>query len=258
MIDTHAHLDFGNYDNDREDVIARFFDDNGKAIINVGCSERHIENSQRLASFYENIYFTVGIHPEEEDVDPEEVGGKIERFVKEKKAVAIGEIGLDYFHNDKNKKWQKGLFVSQLNVARKSGLPVIIHCRNAYDDVHEIISTEEYGSVKMVIHCYEGGVKETEKFLNLPNVWFSFTGNITFAKSESAEIFEIIRSIPLERIMVETDCPFLAPVPNRGKRNEPSFVRHVIDALAEARGLSAERVEEQTDQNAIGFFNLPK
>lgn len=260
MIDTHAHLDFESYDQDRDETIARFFENGGRAIINVGCSEQHIKNSLKLAADHEQTYFTVGVHPEEENMNPGEVANKIKKFLGEKKAVAIGEIGLDYFHNDKNKNWQRELFESQLGVAAENEMPVVIHCRQAYEDMLEIISNfnpPAGGQIsKLVIHCYEGNIEQTKKFLEIPNVYFSFTGNITFAKDSSAEIFDVIRMVPLEKIMVETDCPFLAPNPHRGKRNEPAFVKHVIEKIAEVREMKVEEVERITDQNAINFFNL--
>lgn len=257
MIDTHAHLDFDAYDEDRDQVIKRFFGSGGKAIINVGCNLEHIEKSLQLSKIHKNVFFTAGIHPEEEGADPGSVNRIIDKFLAEETVVAIGEIGLDYFHNNKNKLWQKELFEEQLQVAEKSELPVVIHCRQAYDDLLQIIKDEKYRKLKMVIHCYEANIGNTEKFLAYPNIWFSFTGNITYSKDAEAEIFQVIRMIPLSRIMVETDCPFLTPDPMRGKRNEPSYVRFIIEKIAEVKKMNVGEVESQTDQNAIDFFNLP-
>jgi len=266
MIDTHAHLDFKNFDDDRENVIKRFFDDGGKTIINIGVNWEGNNGSLEIAEKNENIFVSLGFHPEEEGLDLR----KVENYLKEKaqnsKVKAIGEIGLDYFHTPKqtiqgvtvNKnriEFQKKLFIKQLEVAKALDLPVVIHCRDAYADVLEIISKKKFQEMKMVMHCFCGGIKETEDFLKLPNLKFSFTGNLTFLK-EDDELLKVVEKIPLKKIMVETDCPFLTPTPNRGKRNEPSYVKYVIEKIAEIKGLKSKRIENQTDKNAIEFFDI--
>jgi len=257
MIDTHAHLDFGQFDEDRKSVTKRFFDDGGKAILNVGVDKKRNKKTLEIAEEDDRIFVSLGFHPEGDNFDLEEV----EKYLKEKsenpKVKAIGEIGLDYFHSKdpKDRDFQKELFVKQLEIAKKIGLPVVIHCRDAYGDLLEIISDEKFREMKMVIHCFSAGLKRTKQFLKFPNLKFSFTGNITFVKDED-ELLKVVDLIPLERMMVETDCPFLAPVPHRGKRNEPAFVRFIIEKIAEVKGLSYEEVERQTDKNAIRFFNL--
>lgn len=258
MIDSHAHLDFENFDSDRESVIKRFFDDNGKAIINIGVDFKRNEKSLKIAEENKNIFSSLGFHPEEgEEIDLTEVEKYLREKSKNSKVVAIGEIGLDYFHcQDADKReFQKRLFIRQLEVAKELNLPVIVHCRDAYDKLLEIISKDEFKNLKMVVHCFCGGLKETEEFLKFPNLLISFTGNVTFVK-EGNEFLEVVERIPLERIMVETDCPFLAPVPNRGKRNEPQFVRFIINKIAEVKGINSEKIETQTDQTAVDFFSL--
>ena len=258
MIDTHAHLDFKQFNEDRKDVTAHFFDNGGQAILNVGVDKKRIEKTLGIAESHSGIFAIIGFHPSEcEKVEL----GEVEKYLKEKcqhsKVRAIGEIGLDYFHvNQKdNKKLQKKLFIKQLEIARETNLPVVIHCRDAYDDLLTIISQGEFKQMNLVIHCFSGNLKETEQFLKFSNLKFSFTGNITFVK-ESDELLKVVDKIPLDRIMAETDCPFLAPVPNRGKRNEPAYVKFVIEKIAEVKELEFKEVEKQTDENARDFFNL--
>lgn len=260
MIDTHAHLDFENFDKDLDETIERFFEDKGKAIINIGVDEERIEKSLELSKKYENIFVSVGFHPEEiQSLENfETIESHLKKVVAENdKVVAIGEIGLDYFHSKKQEEHQKQkeLFEIQLKLAKELELPVVLHCRDAYEDMLEILSKGEYSEIPKVLHCYAGEPEYTEKFLKLENLMFSFTGNITFVKDDNF-LLESLRMIPLEKIMAETDCPFLAPVPKRGKRNEPQFTRYIIEKIAEVKKVSAEKIEEQTDQNAINFFNL--
>lgn len=259
MIDTHAHLDFPQFDKDREKVINDFFENKGKAILNIGVDKKRNQKTLEIAEKNQNIFAVLGFHPETEEKTAIQ---EIEDFLSEKaknnpKVKAIGEIGLDYFHSKEPEKreFQKQIFKKQLEIAKKLNLPVVIHCRDAYQDVFEIISDEKFEKLKIVMHCFSGGLKETELFLKLPNLNFSFTGNITFVKKED-ELLRVVGKIPLERIMVETDCPFLAPVPNRGKRNEPQFVRFVIEKIGEVKGLSPQKVEKQTDKNAEEFFDI--
>lgn len=258
MIDTHAHLNFKDFDRDRDKVLSRFFADKGRAVVNIGVDEKSNRWGVKFAEKQENVFATVSYHPEEAGkVKPEKAMEELAELAQGEKVVAIGEIGLDYFHNSENKKEQKKLFEAQLDLATKLRKPIIIHCRDSYQDVYNILKSNVNCQMSnVVIHCYQGDRKWTEKFLAL-GVMFSFTGNITFEKNDEAEIFEVIKMIPLEKIMTETDCPYLAPVPQRGKRNEPAFVRHVIEKIAEIKSLRPNKVEEQTDRTAINFFNLP-
>jgi TatD DNase family protein len=262
MIDTHAHLDFENFNSDRDEVISRFFlEKRGLAILNIGVDFESNLKSVEFANNNEHIFASIGFHPEildqmRELFSLEKAMSQLEKLSKEKKVRAVGEIGLDYFHNPENKEKQKELFVSQLDFAQKQKLPVIIHCRDAYEDVYEIISREKYQNLKMVMHCYGGDKNQTQKLLQLRNLAFSFTGNITFPKKTEAEIFEVIEMIPLEKIMAETDCPFLAPVPMRGKRNEPVFVKFVVEKIAQLKKYEAKKMEEILDENATEFFGF--
>jgi TatD DNase family protein len=261
MIDTHAHIDFETFEQDRQAVIERFFAFRGKALINVGVDLEADEKVLFLAGFYKKIFVSLGLHPGEaksiffgKKQAKEKKFARFFSLVNHKKVVAIGETGLDYFHSkgEEERLLQKKLFLMQINLAKEKKLPLIIHCRDAYADVLEMLSGYEG---KFVMHCYGGSLEDTKNFLAFPLAFFSFTGNITYAKPE-AEINEVIRFIPLERIMLETDCPFLAPVPQRGKRNEPAFLVHTLEALARIKKEDVELVEEVTDKNAISFFGM--
>jgi len=284
MIDTHSHLDFEQFDDDREEAIQRAFDGGIKKIINVGCNLERSKASIELAEKYENIYATAGMHPSEIfnlRSSIFKILEELRKMAKHSKVVAIGEIGLDYFHLDSDdrdirdisdskieqlKTKQKELFVAQLQLANELHLPVIIHCRDAYEDLLEICKNyrgktplnppfANGGGMCGVIHCFCGDRWQAKQFLDL-GFYISFTGNITYSKKEDAEIFEVIRKIPLDRILIETDCPFLAPAPMRGKRNEPLFVKYIAEKIAEIKKIDIAEVEKITDENAKKLFNF--
>jgi len=274
LIDTHIHLDDAQYDGDRDEIIAQFFASGGEALINVGAGLGSSARSVALAKSHENIFAAVGFHPhyfnEYKEKSFDRVG-ELESLAKDERVVAIGEIGLDYFSHtdepidDRQKELQKKGFEHQLDLAKKLHLPVIIHCRGtrseagskfretieAYDDALEVI--KKFLDLKYVFHGYGGNLEFSKKILGNDNMKFSFNGNITYAKP-NAEIFEVIRLIPIERIMVETDGPYLTPVPFRGKRNDPIYVKYVIGKLAEVKDMEPSEVERVTEKNAIDFF----
>ncbi len=239
----------------------------GRAIITIGVDKKSNKEALKIANSHEKIFATVSYHPEEGGkVKIDDAIVEVSGLSKHQRVVAIGEIGLDYFklkdleekRREKTIEQQKELFIRQIEIAKKRNLPIVIHCRDAYADLYKILKSKiDIRKLKIVIHCYGGNIEDTERFLGLNNVHFSFTGNITFSKSEKEEIFEAIKMIPLKRIMVETDSPLLTPVPHRGKRNEPCYVKYVLTKVAKARGMSAKEIEQVTDKNAISFFNLP-
>lgn len=274
MIDTHVHLDFKDFNEDREEVISRAFDNGVKAIVNIGVDLKTSEKSVELAENHENIFAAVGFHPDyfsklETHNAKRDWIDKLKELARNKKVVAIGETGLDYFHIKKPdfsrgnpvsvaeiKENQKKGFLAQIEMAKELGLPVVVHCREAWNDLFEMIQSEK--SIRFVLHCYSGEKKDTEKFLELPNVCFSFSGNITYPKpaSRAEKLAEAVQMIPLERTMLDSDSPFLAPQQARGKRNEPSYVRYIAEKIAEIKEISIEKVEKTTDENANEFFGL--
>ena len=264
MIDTHAHLDFENFDEDREEVISRFFSQGGKAIVNVGVDIKTSKESIGITEKHDQIFATVGFHPhdaaEKKSLTKNEDIEELKRLAMHKKVKAIGEIGLDYSRcNDPQQiKKQKILFEKQLKIASSLKLPVVIHCREAWGDLFDIISNFKFQISNFQLHCYSGGTEDTEKFLKLSNVCFSFSGNITYPKpaSRSDKLAEAVRRVPLDRIMLDSDSPYLAPQAMRGKRNEPIFIRYIAEKIAEIKEISVEEVEKMTDENAERFFEL--
>ncbi len=271
MIDTHAHLDFENFDSDREVVLERFWAAGGQAIVNMGVDRKRIEKTLEISKLDTRIWAAVGFHPEEVGkISPKEavkfLQGALQDHPQKERIKAIGELGLDYFHNPNSQKAQLELLAEQLKLAKAANLPVVLHCREAYEDLWQIINWPEFRDLPMVLHCYIGNQPQTKAFLRFKNLKFSFTGNITFnswekfqagaLKPEKAEIFRVLQMIPLERIMAETDCPFLAPQKHRGERNEPVFVEEVMEQIAQVKGISYQEAEKATDQTARGFFGI--
>lgn len=272
LVDTHAHLDFGEYSEDQNEVVRRAAASGVKKILNVGCDADHFKSSLELAAAHDEVYAAIGYHPHEAVKMMSSDQRNIERnvvtavealakFIPSKKLVAIGEIGLDYYrlapvgHQDHMtvKNIQALLFTELCKQAIRSDMPVIIHCREAYEDVLSILSSLPGKRIRGVIHCFEGGWEEAKKFLSL-GFKISFTGNLTYERSSDA--IEAAKKVPAGEVMIETDCPYLAPVPLRGQRNEPAYVEYVCRRLAEIRGVTPEAMAEQTTQNAIDFFKL--
>lgn len=266
LIDSHAHITFKEYADDLEDVVKRSFD-SGVQIINASNNYETSVMAVELAQKYEGMWAFVGCHPD--DLGSEEFN--IEKYRKlaqsSKKVVGIGEVGLDYFRlvvdSDKIKLQQKKVLAEFIELARELGLPLVLHCRGAkddpygaYDEMLEILSQKsKVKSQKLegVIHCFGGNLEQAKGFLDL-GFYIGFTGIVTFKNAK--EIQQIAKEIPLDRILIETDAPFLAPDPYRGQRNEPSYVKYVCRKIAELRGLSFEEVEKATYENTVKLFNL--
>ncbi len=251
LIDTHAHLDFESFDADREAVIERARQSGVEKIVNITSYARDFDKVKQIAESHDNIWHAAGIHPHDtaQLKDPKWLV-RVKTLASGPKAVAIGEIGLDYFKMENTKEEQKRLFQSQLTIAQELKLPVILHIRDAYDDVYEMVKSLKLNGV---VHCYSGTVEWAKRFLELGYL-ISFTGIITFPKT--AILSEVIKAVPLERIMVETDCPFLAPQRVRGQRCEPAYVKDVAEKIAEIKGISFEDVTRATTKNAEKFFNV--
>ncbi len=251
LIDTHCHLDFPEYDQDRDEVINRAKEQGVEYIINIGSSLEGSRKSVELAQKYESIYATVGIHPHEADSFTSETGKTTLNLVKEKKVVAIGEIGLDYFKHYSQPKNQLSVFMAMLKIAKDCGFPLVIHTREADKDTLEIL--KEAMPVKAVVHCFSGDKTFLKECLDL-GFLVSFTCNITYKKAENLR--EIVRLAPLDKLLLETDAPYLSPEGFRGKRNEPLQVRLLAEFIANLKGLELEEVAEATTKNARTFFNF--
>lgn len=255
LIDTHAHLDFREYDQDRDEVINRAFKNGVAKIINIGCNLERGEKAILIAERYRNVYATVGVHPHDiENLRLCYVGGNLAWLARNKKVVAIGECGLDYYRLRGSKDRQIDFFREQLRVASSLNLPVVLHCRDAYQDMLQVLAEEKKRyPLCGVTHCFSGNYDKAKQFVEL-GFYLSFTGAITFAKKE--DVLEAVKKISLDKIMVETDSPYLAPEPNRGKRNEPAFVKYVAEKIAEVKGIGLEDVASKTTANAVKLFKL--
>ncbi len=254
LIDTHAHLTFPEYKIDLPEVIKRAKEANLEAIINIALDDEAIKNSLRIAEEYPGYVFTAaGLHPHDASEWNEKTPQRIQQLAKENKIVAIGETGLDYHYKLSPIEKQKEVFAKCLHLAQELDLPAVIHSREASRDTTLIIHEENKGKLKGVLHCFGGDMGLGREALAL-GLLISFTGNITFPKAD--KIRNAAKEIPLDRIMIETDCPFLAPQAFRGKRNEPAYVVKVAEQIAEVKGISIEEVALQTTENAKRLFGL--
>ncbi len=251
LTDTHCHLDFPDFDHDREQVIQRARQEGVVCIINIGSSLRGSREGIGLSRQYDFIYCSVGIHPHEADRIDKRVLEEIWQLSKENKVVAIGEIGLDYYKRFSSPENQRRLFMNLLDLARQRSLPVIIHCRQAQEEVINILKdTQLPGGV---MHCFSGDEEFLKQVLDL-GLYISFTCNLTYKKSD--RLREIARLVPLERLLLETDAPFLAPEGLRGKRNEPAYVRHLAEMLASIKGIDIQELTRITATNAGRLFGI--
>ena len=251
-IDTHAHIFDAQFDEDRIDVINRLIEAKIKKAVVVGFSKETNVLALNLAKEHAFLYPTAGLHPSEANEITESDILDLEKFINDNKVYAIGECGLDYYWVNDNKEKQKWLFTEQIKLAIKYDLPLIIHCRDAVGDVYEILK-EYKGKLRFVMHCYSGSSEMAVEFVKLGGM-ISLGGPVTFKNAKAPK--EVAKIVPLDRLLIETDCPYLAPHPNRGKRNEPSYVRLVLNERATLREISADELEEVLDQNSIKFFKL--
>lgn len=253
LIDTHCHLDFKDFEPDRQDVIDRSREQGVERIINVGSSLGGTERSIRLSEENDFIYASAGIHPHESDRITEKDMRSFEKFLDAEKIVAVGETGLDYYRNISLIDSQKRLFRALLGLAKKKKLPVIIHNRDAQQDTLGILKEAMGDFVNGVMHCFSGDRPFLEKCLAM-GMHVSFTCNITFKNAGRSR--DMVKLVPMDRLLLETDAPFLAPQVFRGRRNEPGYVRFLAEEIARIRDMSFEEVAGITTQNAKRLFKL--
>ena len=248
-IDTHSHIYYDKYEHDLDEVINRAQDNNIKNIICVGVDLPSSKKSIKLAETYDSVYATVGFHPHESKETEKNYLNEIKILLKHPKVVALGEIGLDFYYNHSDKKIQLKVYEEQLELAKSMKKPAIIHNRMADNDIYNILKSTK--SSNAVIHCFTGNYNYAKKILDL-GIYLSFTGIITFAK----ELENTVKKVPLDRIMIETDAPYLAPVPNRGKRNEPSMVKYIAEKISNIKKIPIEEVAKITTKTAQQFFGI--
>ncbi|MDR5727003.1 MAG: TatD family hydrolase [Terriglobia bacterium] len=266
LVDSHAHLDSDRYAEDREAMLVRAFDAGVEAILAVGIGEGpdtmhgalDLSRAYRSRPDMPRILVSAGIHPHEASLADEQALKKLDTLAAEPEVVAIGEIGLDYFYDHSPRDVQQRVFVDQMKVAARHSLPILIHCRasaestDAWDDTLEILE-EHWRPTGLggVLHCFAGEYRHAQRAMDM-GFLVSFAGNITFPKAQP--IRDVAAKIPGDRILIETDAPFLAPVPHRGKRNEPAMVRRVAEQLAAVRGVNCETMALTTTENFYRFF----
>lgn len=253
LFDTHAHLNDQQYSEDLQEVITRAQNEGVSTMVVVGFDRPTIKKAMELADRYDFIYACVGWHPVDAiDMTDEDLVW-IEELTKHPKVVALGEMGLDYYWDKSPKEIQKEVFRKQIQLAKKVKLPIVIHNRDATADVVEILKEEGAETVGGIMHCFSGSPETAKECINM-NFYISLGGPVTFKNAKKPK--EVAAEIPLEKLLIETDCPYLAPHPYRGKRNEPSYVKLVAAQIAEIKGISLEKVAEITTNNARDLFGI--
>ncbi len=267
LVDSHCHIDGEAFDADRDEVVQRAREAGVVAMLNVGTGDPNTDDFRKavaVAERYENVFASVGVHPHDAKLYDDKAEQHLIDLVKSsKKVIAWGEIGLDYYYDHSPRDVQREVFRRQIRTAKRHGLPVIIHSRNADDETVEIL-TDEFTpraafadkGVRVptgIMHCF-GGTPQMAKDLMDIGFLISFAGNVTFKKAENLR--ESARVVPLDKLLIETDCPFLTPIPFRGKRNEPAMVVHTANFLAEMYGVSVDVLAVATARNFVNFFGL--
>ena len=259
FVDSHCHIDGKEFDADRDEVVKRANEAGVKFMLTVGTGEPDsgsFERAVEIAEKYENVYASVGVHPHDAKTFDEKAETRLIRLAKESpKIIAWGEIGLDFYYDHSPREIQEKVFRRQIQIAGELNLPIIIHSRDANNETIEIL-TEECADKNFrggIMHCFGGTPQMAEDLMKI-GFLISFAGNVTFKKAENLR--DAAKVVPLEKLLIETDCPFLAPIPFRGKRNEPSFVVHTAKFLADFYGIELETIANQTTKNFLDFFKI--
>ena len=261
LIDSHCHVDGERFDVDRDEVVERAKEAGVDYMLNVGTGDPHSEDFRRavaVAEEYENVYAAVGVHPHDAKLYDDAAEQHLAELIQSsKKVIAWGEIGLDFYYDHSPRDVQIEVFRQQIRKAKELNLPIIIHSRDANDETVEILVAEcDYEGFRGgVMHCFGGTPQMAGRLMEI-GFLISFAGNVTFKKAD--DLREAARVVPFDKLLVETDCPFLAPVPMRGKRNEPAFVVHTAQFLANFHGVEFDALARQTTENFIDFFKLPR
>lgn len=252
IFDSHSHYDDSQFNEDRDLVLKEIKEKGVIGVLNCGSDLRGLNMSIELAEKYDFVYAAVGIHPEYAQAVDENLIEQIRNHAKNPKVRAIGEIGLDYYWEENPpREVQKKAFRMQMEAARELNLPVVIHDREAHQDTLEIM--KEFSQVKGVVHCFSGSVEFAKECLKL-GYYIGITGVVTFKNAKV--IKEVVKAVPIDKLLVETDCPYMAPTPYRGKRNQSNYIEYIIDEIAELKGITKEDVEKNTIKNTKTLLNL--
>lgn len=255
LVDSHAHIQGSEFAADLHDVIDRANAAGVEQIVVVGGAGELSSNEAAIAvaRSFSGLFATVGMHPHDAKDVSEEDFRRLKDLTADPKVVAVGETGLDFYYDHSPRNLQMEIFIRFIHMARETSLPLVVHNRDAHGEVADLVRSEGRGDLRGVIHCFTGDYEAAKTFLDL-GFYISFTGIITFKNAEPLR--EVVRKLPLDRVLVETDAPYLAPVPHRGKRNEPSFVRFVAETVAQIKGLKLEEVAQATTRNAQELFAI--
>ena len=252
LVDSHCHLDFPDFGPEVDEVVARAHAAGVGLMVTISTKVSEFDRVKAVAERFPHVFCTVGIHPHEAASEPETDKATLVELAKHPKVVGIGETGLDYFYEHSPREAQQRNFRAHIAAARETGLPLIVHTRDADEDMAQILDEEMgKGAFPGLLHCFSSGPQLAEKAIEL-GLYVSFSGIVTFRNAESLR--ETAAGVPMERLLVETDAPYLAPVPKRGKRNEPSFVVHTAARLAEIKGVTAAELAEATTANFLKLF----
>ena len=257
FIDSHAHIDGPEFDADREEIVERARVADVSLILNVGTGDPHagvLERAVDVGKKYESVYTAIGTHPHDARFYDDGAEEKIKALVQDDRVLAWGEIGLDFHYDNSPRDVQVEVFKRQLRAARECGLPVVIHTREAESETIEILKSDYEGAERRgIFHCFSGSMALAQQALEL-GFMISFSGILTFKKAE--ELREVAKQVPLNRLLIETDCPYLTPIPYRGKRNEPAYVVEVARCLAGIHGVEIEEIGRITSENFTSFFRI--
>lgn len=252
IFDTHSHYDDEKFNPDRDELLNSLQGQGVSFVVSCGCDLESTKFNKELADKYDFLYYAAGFHPENlEGVTDADID-KIEEFAKEEKCVAIGEIGLDYYWMSSNKEFQKEYFIKQIELAKKLDLPVIVHDRDAHGDTLDILKATKPSGV---VHCFSGSKEMAKEIVKL-GMYIGLNGVATFKNARKS--LEVVKEIPIERLVLETDCPYLAPEPHRGKRNDSSYIPFIAQKIGENIGLDAQEVLNITSENAKALYKLNK
>ncbi len=253
LIDTHAHLTDPKFDSDREEVIARANAAGVERIIVCGYDLESSRAAVEMAACYESVYATVGVHPHDAKSYSADIESAIAELSRAQKVLAIGEIGLDYHYDFSPRCAQVAAFEAQVEMAARLGLPVVVHSRESNDEALQVLTGRAGNNIAGVFHCFSGDVEFARRVLDA-GFYIGIDGPVTYKSSDALRA--AVEFCPLDRLLVETDCPYLAPVPHRGKRNEPAYVRHVAEEAARVKGITLERLAAATTANAGRLFGI--
>ena len=253
LIDTHAHLDFKDYNQDRKEVLNRAREAGVEKIVDIGADLEGSKRAVKLAESQNNLFATVGIHPHEADTVNKESLAEIKKLAASPKVKAIGECGLDFYYDNSPRQTQREAFKKQLNLALELELPVVVHSREAAKETLEILEQTADFAHNLIFHCYAYGPKEIEEIIKR-DYYVAFGGLITFNSAQP--IRDALEKMPLDRILLETDAPYLTPEPHRGSRNESAYLKYIVKKAAEIKGISPEKMGEITTENAEKIYKL--